>query len=131
MIETVTATSERPEGPSASDSAGIAGAPAAIENLPGLSLVGLLPLVGSTFFVARDAPWNLPLVLTEASALSPQTSLPGTSRPPFRLIFTGPAQPVHPQATLPLDHPQLGRNEIFVVPIGPGPDGMRYEAIFT
>ncbi len=103
-------------------------------DLTDLSLPRLEPLVGSTFSVALGAPWDLRLVLAEASPLSPQTSFTGAFRAPFRLIFHGPAQPVHPQATLPLLHPELGRVEIFLVGIGPAAQGtsiMRYEAIFT
>lgn len=108
--------------------------PAAPAELAELTLTRLTPLVGSTFAIARDVPWNLRLELAEASPLSPQTSFTGAFRAPFRLIFHGPPQPVHPQATLPLDHPELGRVEIFLVPIGPGAQGrniMQYEAIFT
>ncbi len=105
--------------------------PAGPLELADLTLVRLQPLVGSTFSVALPEPWNLQLQLSEASPLSPATSFTGAFRAPFRLIFHGPAQPVHPQATLPLDHPQLGRVEIFLVPIGPDAIGMRYEAIFT
>lgn len=108
-------------------------APIEVE-LAELTLERFAPLAGSTFSVALGSPWNLRLELAEVAALSPQTSFTGAFRAPFRLIFHGPAQPVHPQATLPLDHPQLGRCEIFLVPIGPGAQGrniMQYEAIFT
>jgi len=105
--------------------------PLEVAGLDELTLGRLAPLVGSDFAVALDAPWDLRLTLAEASPLSPQTSFTGAFRSPFRLIFHGPAQPVHPQQTLPLDHPQLGRVEIFLVPIGPDAVGMRYEAIFT
>ncbi|MEO7793331.1 MAG: methyltransferase domain-containing protein [Thermoanaerobaculia bacterium] len=96
-----------------------------------LTLAGVIPLVGSTFSLALAEPWNLQLVLAEASPLSLQASPTGAFRAPFRLIFHGPAQPVHPQATLPLDHPKLGRVEIFLVPVGPDAQGMLYEAIFS
>lgn len=100
-------------------------------ELAELTLARLAPLVGSTFSVALSAPWDLRLELAEVAALSPQNFFSGAFRAPFRLIFHGPAQPVHPQATLPLLHPELGRIEIFLVPIGPDAIGMRYEAIFT
>lgn len=105
--------------------------PAALADL---TLERFAPLAGSTFSVGLAAPWDLRLELAEVAALSPQTSFTGAFRAPFRLIFHGPAQPVHPQATLPLFHPELGQVEIFLVPIGPaaqGTNGMRYEAIFT
>ena len=103
-------------------------------ELAELTLARLQPLVGSAFTVALGAPWDLHLLLTEVSPLSPATTFSGATRAPFRLIFQGPAQPVHPQQTLPLDHPELGRVEIFLVPIGPvgpGNPSMQYEAIFT
>jgi SAM-dependent methyltransferase len=100
-------------------------------DLADFTLERLAPLAGSTFSVALGAPWDLRLELAEVAALSPQTFFTGAFRSPFRLIFRGPAQPVHPQGTLPLDHPQLGRVEIFLVPIGPHAGGMQYEAIFT
>lgn len=104
--------------------------PAEVE-LAELTAARLAPLVGSTFSVALGAPWDLRLELTEVTALASQTSFTGAFRAPFRLIFHGPAQPVHPQAILPLEHSQLGRIEIFLVPIGPDAQGMQYEAIFT
>ena len=109
-------------------------APKAPAELAELTLERFAALAGSTFSVVLSAPWHLRLELAEASPLSTQTSFTGAFRAPFRLIFHGPAQPVHPQATLPLDHPELGLVEIFLVPIGPAAQGMnimRYEAIFT
>ncbi len=55
----------------------------------------------------------------------------GPTRAPFSLIFRGPISPVMPQRTYPLEHPALGRLDIFLVPIGPDASGMRYEAIFN
>src|SRR4051812_36588677 len=49
-------------------------------------------------------------------------------RQPFNLIFVGPLDRVLPQATYQFVHPQLGDLDIFIVPIGPGAEGMRYEA---
>jgi SAM-dependent methyltransferase len=108
-------------------------APTEARELADLTLTRLLPLVGSAFAVALPEPWNLELRLAEASPLDAQTTFTGAFRAPFRLIFHGPAQPVHPQATLPLFHPELGQNDVFLVPIGPerASGAMRYEAIFT
>ena len=99
-----------------------------------LTLERLRPFVGSTFEVALPEPWNLHFVLAEASPLAAMAAMaapPGAIRAPFRLIFRGPASPIHPQSILPLEHETLGRIEIFLVPIGPDAAGMRYEAIFT
>ncbi len=111
--------------------AGPSGVPGSPIELADLTLARLQPFVGSAFSVALGAPWDLELRLSEVSPLSKETSFTGAFRAPFRMIFHGPAHPVHPQQTLPLDHPQLGRVEIFLVPIGPDASGMRYEAIFT
>lgn len=47
----------------------------------------------------------------------------------FRLEFHGPLQPFLPQGVYPF---HLGRERpgIFIVPIGPAGDAMRYEALF-
>lgn len=49
----------------------------------------------------------------------------------FALLFVGPRQPVQPQAIYPLEHEEMGRHEIFLVPVGPQEGGMGYEAVFT
>ena len=51
-------------------------------------------------------------------------------RVPFSLIFRGPRTPVLPQCIYTLAHAQLGTFDLFLVPIGPDADGMRYEAVF-
>ena len=52
-------------------------------------------------------------------------------RPPFSLEFTDAAQDHVPQQTVEFQDPEKGTYELFVVPLGPSEDGMRYEAIFT
>ncbi|WP_114951781.1 DUF6916 family protein [Sphingosinicella terrae] len=58
-------------------------------------------------------------------------ALPASARAAgaFRLEFVGPSQPLLTQGTYEFD---LGseRREIFIVPIGLGQDGARYEAVF-
>lgn len=49
----------------------------------------------------------------------------------FSLVFAGPASPWLQQGTYTLIHPQLFELALFLVPIGPGKDGMRYEAVFS
>lgn len=70
------------------------------------------------------------LTLTLASV----DGLPGkpeADRAPFSLEFRDAAQDHVPQQTVAFEHPQMGAFDLFVVPLGPGPEGMRYEAIFT
>jgi len=52
-------------------------------------------------------------------------------REPFSLVFLGPGEPILPQRTYPLSHQELGRLEIFLVPIAQDDDGTRYQAIFS
>lgn len=90
----------------------------------------------STFRItlAPDAELELNLVLYEVQALADLRrqvagdAVPGS--PAFSLLFHGPQTPILPQRIYPLDHPELGRLEIFVVPLGPDAKGMRYQAIF-
>lgn len=80
--------------------------------------------IGKAFAVEAGGG-SLPLTLAQAQEL-PLSGRPGGS---FRLEFGGPAQPILPQAIYPfrIDGEQ---HDIFIVPIGPKADGMRYEAIF-
>ena len=56
---------------------------------------------------------------------------PGPQRQAFSLVFTGPPTPVLPQRIYRLEHPEMGSLDIFLVPIGIGPEGTRYQAIFN
>ncbi len=49
----------------------------------------------------------------------------------FSLLFAGPAEPVLEQAVIPLEHAELGKLELFLVPVGPGFGDIDYEAVFT
>jgi hypothetical protein len=50
----------------------------------------------------------------------------------FTLLFVAQDTRRLPQAIYPVSHPQLGRLDIFLVPIGPVPGGgTGYEAVFT
>ena len=83
------------------------------------------PLVGESF--RMDVPGgSLDLLLAE---VTPLPSRP-TGRQPFTLLFHEPAGRLVPQGMHPMVHPELGPFDLFVVPLGPGPDGMRYEAVF-
>jgi hypothetical protein len=68
------------------------------------------------------------LELVEADGLTGPAS---EMRSPFSLVFHGPAEPFLPQQIYRLDHPQIRELTLFLVPLGPHGDGMRYEAVFT
>jgi hypothetical protein len=52
-------------------------------------------------------------------------------RRPFSLIFRAADRGHLPQRTYSLTHADLGRLDLFLVPIGADQVGMRYEAVFT
>ena len=49
----------------------------------------------------------------------------------FTLTFRGPREVPLEQSIYPLEHGALGRQEIFLVPVGEDEDGRYYEAVFT
>lgn len=85
--------------------------------------------VGEEFRVAAGEA-VVPLVLTEVTDLA-RPEGPSPRRKPFSLVFRGPFRPQLAQRTWPLEHASFGRLEIFLVPIGPDAEGMRYEAVFN
>jgi hypothetical protein len=89
------------------------------------------PHVGEAFAVrpAGQPELRLELTLTDASTL-PEASA-GEGRAPFALTFTGPAETMLTQQIVPLEHAQLGRLEIFLVPLALDAGGARYEAVFS
>jgi hypothetical protein len=90
--------------------------------------------VGSRFLLALEGQTPLALELIEITRYEKNPDF-ARRKEPFSAIFLGPSRPVLPQAIYPLDHPMLGRLEIFLVPIGPdkrgNASGMRYEAAFN
>jgi hypothetical protein len=86
-------------------------------------------LVGSAFQVQLAESTEITFTLAEAKKLSAARPC---QRAPFSLILR-PADPQFhaPQQIFPLTHPQLGRLEIFMVPIKPDATGARFEAVFT
>ena len=87
------------------------------------------PLLHQRFAVRLDAERTDELELVELTSL-------GAARPklrePFSLIFCGPAKDWFQQGMYPLEHPALGSQPVFLVPIGPNEQGqMRYQAVFS
>ena len=77
---------------------------------------------------ADTASFDVELIQAEALGSHYDRS---ARRQPFSLVFRGPLQPVLPQRIYRLEHEGLGTLEIFLVPVGPDKDGMRYEAVFN
>ena len=81
--------------------------------------------VGDTFTATAEGGRTLTLTLTQADSYQ-------GSRTRFSLVFSDTAPDHVPQQTLAVEHPDIGAFPLFVVPLGPGPDGrMRYEAVFS
>ncbi len=57
--------------------------------------------------------------------------LTGDVHQPFSVIFLAEHPEPFEQQTYTLTHSQIGDFLIFLVPIGPGESGMRYEAVFN
>jgi hypothetical protein len=89
--------------------------------------------VGQTFEMCAVDGVRIQAELVEATeSAEPGGPGPGgQQRRQFALVFRGPLEPVLPQATHAVEHDELGRMEIFLVPIGPDGSGMRYEAVFA
>lgn len=70
---------------------------------------------------------GIPLRLAEVRR-GGQSARPGGA---FALTFLAPRGQFLPQAIYPIEHPGLGRQEIFLVPLGPQDSGNAYEAVFA
>ena len=87
-----------------------------------------LPHVGSTFQVRLNPQETVPLTLAEVSGYPDHE---GPRREPFSLIFHGAHRFVLPQRIYPVEHTDFATLELFLVPLGPDGQGMRYEAVFN
>ncbi len=85
-------------------------------------------LVGQEFFLATEGK-ELPMRLLEASQLGQTSGNP--DRTPFALLFRGPNEQPLNQGMFEFRHPRIGRLSLFLVPIGPDPEGLRYEVVFN
>ena len=98
--------------------------------LEDLTPASFLPHVGTQFAVAADGSPTLTLTLASVDVFAERSGARRTQ--PFSLLFAGPAEPTLPQRIHRLEHPAIGTLEIFLVPVGPGPEGSaRYEAVFN
>ena len=99
-------------------------------TVPDLTSESFAPLTGSDFEVLLPGHDPIRLTLGEISVLEEVAAPEPIRRVPFSLIFTGPLQPTLQQNTYDVEHPDLGIFPLFLVPIGPAADLMRYEAVF-
>jgi hypothetical protein len=98
--------------------------------LEALTVDTFAPRIGETFRI--DLPDGaIALQLVAADLLGEPAGEGGAARAPFSIVFRGPHEVLLPQRTYRLEHDDLAALEIFLVPIGPDEDGLRYEAVFS
>ena len=88
------------------------------------------PRLGETFRLSTEDSESVALELVEVTPQG-QAAAQGGTRRAFSLLFEGPPDPVLPQRVYSIENEHLGRLELFLVPIGPTADRMRYEAVFN
>lgn len=84
--------------------------------------------VGTPFHIHYGADSPLEVVLYE---VRPHESHPGPRAQPFSVYFRATGRGALPQQIYKVEHEKMGTLEIFLVPIGPDAQGMRYEAVFN
>jgi hypothetical protein len=92
------------------------------------------PHVGDKFRVFYNPTSALELTLASAEELGTASAREwsrASGRAPFNLTFAGPREAFLPQGTYRIEHDDLGSFELFIVPLGPGGEGLLYEVIFT
>ncbi len=93
------------------------------------------PHAGETFRLILDDVPPIELELVSVDELKPPRPATGTveqpARMPFSLLFRNRQGLYLPQRIYHLEHEQFGAMEIFLVPLGPDAEGMRFEAIFN
>lgn len=67
----------------------------------------------------------------EVEAVSMLLQSPGQERQPFSVLLQAHNASNHGQNTYRLSHTGLGELDLFLVPIGMGKDGIRYEVVFN
>ena len=95
-------------------------------DLKDLRLEHFAGLVGEIFRAQLDGENVVELELTEAKPAAGERA--GSA---FSIVFTGSLDTYLEQRIYDLEHGELGKISIFLVPIGRGKDGFLYEAVFT
>jgi len=87
--------------------------------------------VGTSFHASAEEFGAMELELTKVEMLSSSRLVSGGNS--FSLMFFAAAGVSLPQGLYALEHADLGRLDVFLVPLGPEKSGprMRYEAVFN
>jgi hypothetical protein len=99
-------------------------------RLDKLAASDFLPHLHQPFVIRLDDGTPYPLELVGVIELG-EAHMPGWRRP-FSLEFNNPRRDAYlPQRIYRLECENMGALELFLVPLGPQPEGMRYEAIIS
>ena len=90
-----------------------------------------LARLGETFCVHDDSPAPLEIQLTDVMSLGSADGEQLERRAPFSILFQGPADALLAQRIYTISHEAMGTFELFLVPLGPAANGLRYEAVFA
>ncbi len=99
-----------------------------------LTMETFRPLVGQTFraYYGPEEGSSIEIRLDEVAPLAVEDYKDHRrNRAPFSLVFRADPSGYLIQGTYEIEHEQLGRLPLFMVPLGPDAQGMRYEIIFT
>ena len=98
-----------------------------------LTSADFLPYLNQAFLIRRQGGEPLKAELIEVTQLGsePAGEAPSAGRRPFSIVFRGPREPIYPQQVYEVQHGKIGSLSMFLVPIGPDQEGMRYEAVFA
>jgi hypothetical protein len=90
------------------------------------------PYLNQIFYIHSESETPLAVELIEVTELGDE---PGPDdehhRQAFSILFRGSKDDYLPQHIYQLRHEKMAALDVFLVPIGPDKEGMRYEATFT
>ena len=91
------------------------------------------PYLNRKFRIHHESMDPIEVELVEVTDLgsNPDEEDEGSKKRPFSIVFRGAMEPNLPQGIYDLEHEEVGTLSLFMVPIGPDKEGMRYEAVFN
>lgn len=87
-------------------------------------------LTPAHFPVDPSAAWTVLITEDQSVALTVEATVAAGDPRPFTVTFTGPLEPQLEQRMYAIEHDDLGRFPLFLVPVAREAAGMRYEAVF-
>jgi hypothetical protein len=103
-----------------------------MDSLENLEADHFLKHLNQSFSLYDESGAQVETKLSEVTVLgSDKPRSERGKRQPFSIVFSGPLEPILPQGIYRVKHEQLEQLNVFLVPIGPNKEGMRYEAVFS